>query len=377
MNAAAITLRSRQHALADAFTLPTSDGLQSNGDSAGDSKASEDGAPLGDVKAKLKLVNLYTQRNCIKTDINTLFFVPKISSTPNFLNATKKIEFKGEAKGDSFDGRIDSYIVGKEVGHGSYATVKHCTHRRKPNIDFAIKIYDKNESFNARKRRGVMHEAQILKTLGCENVVHLFETAEDSSHLYLVFEYIEGGSLSDYIRRTPGKKLAEKETRRLFRQIVSAVQYCHSKSVVHRDLKLENILLDRNGNVKVIDFGFSVVVNTVCKLNLFCGTALYLAPEIVNRKSYWGPPVDIWSLGVILYTMLSGRFPFKGNTESELYKSIARGVYINPKGVSQEAAALISSLLNADPAKRPSCSDILKDPFLRAEAENDSNIAEI
>jgi MAP/microtubule affinity-regulating kinase len=298
--------------------------------------------------------------NTLKFDLSST----KISSTPNALGGGKRIEFPMKDKSNLFDSKIELYTVNKEIGRGSYAVVKELMHKKQSNKTYAVKIYDKKKEFTVRKRRGVMHEVQILKTLDNQNIVQFFGSMEDTNYLYLVFEKVEGESLLEYLRSMPDKKLTEKEARRVFYQIVSAVHYCHSKSVVHRDLKLENILVNNDKNIKVIDFGFSVVANNVCKLNLFCGTALYVAPEIVNRKSYWGPPVDIWSLGVILYVMLSGRFPFKGINESELYKSIARGVYINPKGISENATKLIASLLNQDPDKRPSCEEILKDPFM-------------
>lgn len=301
---------------------------------------------------------------------------PKVTAKPCMHSPSKPLskpdpsvtekENEGGEKTEEFDGKIESYSLGKEVGHGSYAVVRKCLHRHNSLKEYAVKMYDKKKSFTARKKRGVMHEIQILKTLDNPNVVSFYESIEDTNYLYLVFEYVKGGSLYDYINSKPGKKLSEEEAKRIFTQIVKAIQYCHHKNVVHRDLKLDNILLDENKNVKIIDFGFAVVVNTVCKLNLFCGTSLYMAPEIINRQDYWGPPVDIWSLGVILYTMLSGRFPFRGSSDAELYKSISRATYINPVGMSTDAQELIAKLLNSSPAKRPSCDDILNDPFTRA-----------
>jgi len=264
-------------------------------------------------------------------------------------------------KPDTFDGKIESYSIGKEIGHGSYAIVKKCLHNNK---EYAMKTYDKKASFNARKKRAVKYEIQILKSLDNDHIVKFYESIEDANNLYLVFEYLKGGSLYSYLNSKPGKKISEEEARNIFRQIVIGIQYCHKNNIVHRDLKLDNILLDENEKVKIIDFGFAVVVNTVCKLNLFCGTSLYMAPEIIKRQDYWGPPVDIWSLGVILYTMLSGRFPFRGSNDTELYKNISKGRYTTLTGVSSNAQELIAKLLDINPAKRPSCDDILNDLFM-------------
>lgn len=320
-------------------------------------------------KVLVNLNNCRTPENTTKTYINSLSRLPTNSNTKldNLI-----ITGKENAKEESFDGKIESYTLGKEIGHGSYAVVKRGEHHGNQDKEYAIKMYDKKKSFTARKKRGVMHEIQILKSLENVNIVKFYESIEDSNYLYLVFEYVKGGSLFDYLNSKPGKKVNEKEARRIFSQIVKAIQYCHHKNVVHRDLKLDNILLDENKNMKIIDFGFAVVVNTVCKLNLFCGTSLYMAPEIINRQDYWGPPVDIWSLGVILYTMLSGRFPFRGSNDMELYKSISRGTYINPVGTSLSAQELIAKLLCSNPAKRPTCDEILKDPFMEISNEDDS-----
>jgi len=315
-------------------------------------------------KVLVNLNNCKTPKSLTKVPIN---FPPKVSAklTPKIGKENEK-----EKKEDLFDGKVESYNIGKEIGHGSYAVVKVCQHHGNPHKEYAIKMYDKKKSFTARKKRGVIHEIQILKSLDNKNIVKFYESIEDSNYLYLVFEYIKGGSLFDYLNSKPGKKVNEEEAKCIFKQIVKAIQYCHKKNVVHRDLKFENILLDENKNMKIIDFGFAVVVNTVCKLNLFCGTTVYMAPEIINKQNYWGPPVDIWSLGVILYTMLSGRFPFRGSNDTELYKSISRGTYINPMGISLSAQELIAKLLCTNPAKRPSCDEILNDPFMRVEDDS-------
>ena len=265
---------------------------------------------------------------------------------------------------DYFDGKLDSYSIETEIGRGSYSIVKKGLHYGIPDREYALKIYDKQTDFTVHRRRDVKREIQNLVNLSNPYIVHLCETIENKDNLFLVFEYVRGGSLFDYINSNAERKLNEQEAKRIFTQIVTAVQYCHKNNVVHRDLKLDNILLDDNKDVKVIDFGFSVVVNTVCKLNLFCGTSLYLAPEIVLRKDYWGPPVDVWTLGVILYTMLTGRFPFNGKTKEEIYKSITRGIYIEPCDISQGAQEMIEKLLNKDPAQRPTCDEILKNPFV-------------
>jgi len=260
-------------------------------------------------------------------------------------------------------GSIEAYQIGRQIGRGAYAVVKEATHKNKPGR-FAMKIYDKYQLWDPQKKRNVTREIDILKKLDHENIVKLFETIDGHKQLFLVFEMIRGGSLYSYIRGKEGRKLDENEAKRIFAQIVDAMRYCHHKGVVHRDLKLENLLLDENKNVKIIDFGFSTCTQPNTKLHMFCGTPSYMPPEIVNKRDYYGPPADIWSLGVLLYAMLSGKFPFKGVTEKDLYRCIARGSYNSLMGVSQSARSLISKILQVDPMKRPTCDDILRDAFM-------------
>lgn len=125
-------------------------------------------------------------------------------------------------------------------------------------------------------------------------------------------EYIGHTSLHAYLKSKINRRLEEKEAKYLFIQIVKGIDYCHYKNIVHRDIKLENILLDENHNIKIIDFGFSIIIPNYKKLNIFCGTPSYMAPEIVNKIMYSGNSADVWALGILLYVMLNGKFPFKG-----------------------------------------------------------------
>ena len=124
-------------------------------------------------------------------------------------------------------------------------------------------------------------------------------------------EFIGTTSLNNYIKSKSEKSLIDEEVRFIFKQVCQAVNYCHSKNIVHRDIKMENILIDEQRQIKLIDFGFSVQISLDNKLNIYCGTPSYMAPEIHSRKDYYGPPVDVWALGVMLFAMSCGRFPFK------------------------------------------------------------------
>jgi len=145
-----------------------------------------------------------------------------------------------------------------------------------------------------------------------DNIVKLIEAFETDSHVYLVMEDVSGGSLHSYLKEMINKQLEEEEARRIFKQIMIALKYCHSKCIAHRDIKLENILLDEDKNVKLIDFGFSTCIPNHKKIRMFCGTPSYMAPQIVSKVEYAGPPADIWATGVLLYALLNGCFPFRG-----------------------------------------------------------------
>lgn len=260
-------------------------------------------------------------------------------------------------------GATDCYQIGREIGRGAYAVVKECTRKQQVSNTYALKVYSKDKLQVPQRKRNVAREVQILKKLDHPHVIHLYETIDAPSHLYLVFEHATGGSLYSHIRCSQGKKLPESEAKRIFTQIADALRYCHRIGVVHRDLKLENILLDDNKNVKLIDFGFSITAAKSDKLTLFCGTPSYMAPEIALRKGYHGFPTDIWSLGIVLHAMLTGKFPFKGESEKELLKGL-KDEYKAPSDVSANAQRLLAKLLNVDPSKRPTCDEVMKDPFV-------------
>ena len=153
--------------------------------------------------------------------------------------------------------------------------------------------------------------------------------------------------------------MEEWEAKKILKSITNAISYLHCKQITHRDIKLDNIMIDSNLDSKLIDFGFSICSGSNQKLKLFCGTPSYMSPEIASRREYLGPPTDIWSLGVLLYAMICGSFPFKGLTESELYKKIIAGSLNIPSSVSENAKTLIKKMLSSDPSKRPSANEVI------------------
>jgi len=139
----------------------------------------------------------------------------------------------------------------------------------------------------------------------------------------------------------------------------------HSNLICHRDLKLENILVSDRQRVKIIDFGFGIRTPSDVLLKIYCGTSSYMSPEIVRKQEYSGFKADIWALGVVLYVMLTGRFPFKAKTEKELFGRIQMGQFLPPMQINFDAKRLLTRMLSLEPTKRPSASEILRDPWLQ------------
>uniref|UniRef100_A0A8D2Q116 non-specific serine/threonine protein kinase n=1 Tax=Zosterops lateralis melanops TaxID=1220523 RepID=A0A8D2Q116_ZOSLA len=250
---------------------------------------------------------------------------------------------------------IGNYRLLKTIGKGNFAKVKLARHvltGREYNCLFVLCFYSWLQSLSF-----------IFLA------VKLFEVIETEKTLYLVMEYASGGEVFDYL--VAHGRMKEKEARSKFRQIVSAVQYCHQKCIVHRDLKAENLLLDSDMNIKIADFGFSNEFTVGNKLDTFCGSPPYAAPELFQGKKYDGPEVDVWSLGVILYTLVSGSLPFDGQNLKELRERVLRGKYRIPFYMSTDCENLLKKLLVLNPIKRGSLEQIMKDRWMNVGHEEE------
>ncbi|XP_074547240.1 serine/threonine-protein kinase MARK1 [Halichoeres trimaculatus] len=255
---------------------------------------------------------------------------------------------------------VGNYRLLKTIGKGNFAKVKLARHTL-TGREVAIKIIDKTQ-LNPTSLQKLFREVSVMKILNHPNVVKLFEVIETEKTLYLVMEYASGGEVFDYL--VAHGRMKEKEARAKFRQIVSAVEYCHQKRIVHRDLKAENLLLDADMNIKIADFGFSNEFTLGSKLDTFCGSPPYAAPELFQGKKYDGPEVDVWSLGVILYTLVSGSLPFDGQNLKELRERVLRGKYRIPFYMSTDCENLLKKLLVLNPSKRGSLQQIMKDRWM-------------
>ncbi|GLD64463.1 NUAK family SNF1-like kinase 2 [Lates japonicus] len=239
------------------------------------------------------------------------------------------------------------------LGKGTYGKVKKAKERSGRLV--AIKSIRKEKIKDEQDLVHIRREIEIMSSLCHPHIITIYEVFENKDKIVIVMEYASRGDLYDYI--CDKRRITEREARHFFRQIVSAVHYCHQNGIVHRDLKLENILLDGNGNVKIADFGLSNLYHGDEYLQTFCGSPLYASPEIVNGRPYRGPEVDTWSLGVLLYTMVHGTMPFDGINHKTLVQQISTGNYRKPSNPS-DACGLIRWMLMVNPERRATIEEI-------------------
>ena len=292
---------------------------------------------------------------------------------------------------------LQFYKYGRLIGQGAFGKVNLGLNILTGRI-VAVKSFDKNNSeLTGDNMKKILYETDLMKKLNHPNITKILEMFEDEKYFMIIMEYINGGNLFSFVKKR--RKLSEKTAKFLFRQIILGIKYIHEQNIVHRDIKLENLLIDLNNNVKICDFGIGrKIKNKNQLLHDQCGTLMYMAPEILlssKEKGYEGFPVDIWSSGISLYIMLSGTLPFnyknKKNTDeneeeeneeeeesmSEKSKSNKKEddnfklqysiVYKEPKKIekiSDEARDLLKGLLNKDPKKRLTCEQILNHPWL-------------
>uniref|UniRef100_A0A7N4V515 Ribosomal protein S6 kinase n=1 Tax=Sarcophilus harrisii TaxID=9305 RepID=A0A7N4V515_SARHA len=282
-------------------------------------------------------------------------------------------------KDSPFYQHYDLDLKDKPLGEGSFSICRKCLHR-KSNQEYAVKIISKRMEANTQK------EITALKLCeGHPNIVKLYEVYHDQLHTFLVMELLNGGELFERIKKK--KHFSETEASYIMRKLVSAVSHMHDVGVVHRDLKPENLLFtDENDNleIKVIDFGFARLKPPDNQpLKTPCFTLHYAAPELLNHNGY-DESCDLWSLGVILYTMLSGQVPFQSHDKSltctsavEIMKKIKKGDFSfegeSWKNVSQEAKDLIQGLLTVDPNKRLKMSGLRYNEWLQDGSQLSSN----
>ncbi|XP_010922709.1 CBL-interacting protein kinase 18 [Elaeis guineensis] len=259
---------------------------------------------------------------------------------------------------------MQRYELGRLLGQGTFAKV-HYARNLKTGQSVAIKIIDKEKVLRVGLVDQIKREISVMRLVKHPNIVQLYEVMASKTKIYFVMEYIKGGELFNKVAKG---KLKEDVARKYFQQLISAVDYCHSRGVYHRDLKPENLLLDENGNLKVSDFGLSALAESKRQdglLHTTCGTPAYVAPEVINRKGYDGAKADIWSCGVILFVLLAGYLPFHDSNLMEMYRKIGKGEFKCPSWFPFEARKLLFKILDPNPSTRISIAKIMENPWFR------------
>uniref|UniRef100_UPI0037E7A099 hormonally up-regulated neu tumor-associated kinase homolog A n=1 Tax=Semicossyphus pulcher TaxID=241346 RepID=UPI0037E7A099 len=264
--------------------------------------------------------------------------------------------------------RVGSYLVGKMINKGSFAKVMEGLHIG-TGEKVAIKVIDKKKARqDSYVLKNMKREPRIHQMVRHPHIVVLLETLETENSYYMAMELCAGGDLMDRICER--KRLEEREVRRYTRQILSAVDHLHKHGIVHRDLKIENFLLDEHNNIKIVDFGLSNTLKaeslSLELLNTQCGSPAYAAPELLAHRKY-GPKVDVWSVGVSMFAMLTGTLPFTVepfNIKQLHHKMVSGEISSIPTDVSKGATAFVLSLLEPDPDKRPSVRDAMEERWI-------------
>jgi len=267
---------------------------------------------------------------------------------------------------NSLSNQLTKYNIGKTLGKGAYAIVKVVTNKI-TNENYAAKIYDKSEIKDKIRKRCVNNEIELLKKISHKNIIKLIEVIELKDHILIIQELFIGISLSQYYKKYWKSEDLSKEKEKTYKtillQIFEAIKYLHENNIAHLDIKLENILINRKLEIKIIDFGFGIYEPKKILNTFFCGTPNYMSPEIVLKRPYISTLSDIWSLGVLVFKLFCNEYPFKGLTEKDLYNSIKKGKYRIKCYVNYDIKKLINSMLILEPNKRLSCEQLLKNPW--------------
>ncbi|KAH7100392.1 Pkinase-domain-containing protein [Auriculariales sp. MPI-PUGE-AT-0066] len=272
---------------------------------------------------------------------------------------------------------VGEYNLSKTLGAGSMGKVK-LAHHIHSGERLAVKIVPRPQTTAAAGTTPEAHAKQVAKDASKEirsvreaslsmllhhpYICGMRDFIVQPHNYFMVMDYVNGGQLLDYI--ISHGRLRERVARKFARQISSALEYCHRNNVVHRDLKIENILISANGNIKLIDFGLSNLYNPASSLSTFCGSLYFAAPELLNAKVYTGPEVDVWSFGVVLYVLVCGKVPFDDQSMPALHAKIKRGVVEYPVWLSADCKALLARILVTNPSLRATMHEVTHHPWM-------------
>ncbi|KAE9594490.1 putative protein kinase CAMK-CAMKL-CHK1 family [Lupinus albus] len=259
---------------------------------------------------------------------------------------------------------MQRYELGRLLGQGTFGKVYYARSSI-TNQSVAIKMIDKDKVMRTGQADQIKREISVMSRAKHPNIIELFEVMATRTKIYFVMEYAKGGELFNKVAKG---KLNEDVAHKYFKQLVNAVDFCHSRGVYHRDIKPENILLDEIGNLKVSDFGLSALTQSNRQdglLHTSCGTPAYVAPEIIKRKGYDGAKADIWSCGIVLFVLLAGYLPFRDSNLIEMYRKISKAEFKCPNWFPPEVCRLLSKILDPNPETRISIARVKESSWFK------------
>ncbi|EEB10124.1 cAMP-dependent protein kinase catalytic subunit, putative [Pediculus humanus corporis] len=258
---------------------------------------------------------------------------------------------------------IADFDIGKPLGKGKFGNV-YLAREKNSKFITALKVLFKSQLEKAKVVHQLKREVEIQSHLRHPNILRLYGYFHDDARVYLILEYAPNGELFKLLQSQPEKRLDEKRTATFIAQIADALNYCHSKKVIHRDIKAENLLIGAKGEIKIADFGWAVH-SPLSRRDTICGTPDYLPPEMICNKTH-DHTVDIWSVGVLCYECLVGKTPFENNHIKETYKNIVQGKFSFPCFVSEGARDLICKMLVRNPSGRLPFDKVIEHPWVLA-----------
>lgn len=263
-----------------------------------------------------------------------------------------------------------NYEFVRKIGYGSFSSVVLVKHLKTKEY-FACKIVSRQMLEEQQIFNRFEQEVRLMQSFNHPYVIHTYDVVFDPKYIYIVMEYCPNGELFSYILSLV--RLPEMEVNRILRQILLALQYIHSRKVAHRDIKPENILLDSHMDIRLGDFGLCKEMLQGNLLKTPCGSPFYAPPEIINNDRYDGTKSDIWSLGVVVFTMATGALPWTHTNHAQLFKQITTTDVVVPQDLSPPLRQIISMMLQRDPKSRPSPAELLAMPWLQEDSSIDSS----
>jgi len=255
--------------------------------------------------------------------------------------------------------RVGDFVLVKEIGRGSFSTVYLGKHVEN-GVNVAVKVIKKGENNEE------LSEWELLKQISHPFISQFYEKIEDEENTYLVMEYLEEGNLLNYVNNNGC--LDEAVAQKFFFQMISAIDYLHNEAkIVHRDIKCENVLIDKHGNIRLIDFGLSKSCYPTCLFKTACGSPAYLSPEVISGNHYTSS-TDIWAIGVVLYAIMTGHLPFEDNNENKLLNKIQVNQVIYPSSIPMIAVDLLSKMFKKNPNERIDIKSIIEHPWFQKES---------